>query len=89
MNSFCRSRELRSIEQTPMYMSNWVTKLDEFLVLNEKGILANAGSVSRKTMEAKVREQLAKFNNKSLPEPEITEEEFEEVLEKVSQVQSD
>ena len=80
VEQFLSFAELRSIEQTPMYMSNWVTKLDEFLVLNEKSILANSGSVSRKTMEAKVRDQLAKFNNKALPEPEIAEEEFEEVL---------
>ena len=70
VEQFLSFAELRSIEKTPMYMSNWVTKLDEFLVLNEKGILSNSGSISRKTMEAKVRDQLAKFNDHALPEPE-------------------
>jgi len=70
VEQFLSFAELRSIEQTPMYMSNWVTKLDEFLVLNEKGILSNSGSISRKTMEAKARDQLAKFNDHALPEPE-------------------
>ena len=48
-------------EQKPMYMSDWITKLDDFLVLNEKEILQHAGKVSRKDMEAKVRQELAKY----------------------------
>ena len=76
VEQFLSFAELRSIEQTPMYMSNWVAKLDDFLRLNEKEVLTNAGSVSRKEMEVKVRFELSKYNNKSLPEPgsEMTEE---------------
>ena len=29
-------------EQKPMYMSDWITKLDDFLILNEKEILQHA-----------------------------------------------
>ena len=61
VEQFLALAELRSIEQKPMYMSHWVTKLDDFLVLNEKEVLQHAGKVSRKDMEAKVRQELAKF----------------------------
>jgi hypothetical protein len=47
-------------------MSDWLKKLDEFLVLNEKQILQHAGKVSHKEMEAKVRAELEKYNRKAV-----------------------
>jgi len=43
-------------------MTDWVKKLDEFLILNEKEILTHTGKISHKEMEIKVREELGKFN---------------------------
>ena len=45
-----------------MSMKDWVKKLDGFLILNDKEILDNAGEVSHKEMEEKVRQQLARYN---------------------------
>ncbi|RZN14747.1 MAG: hypothetical protein EF812_04650 [Methanosarcinales archaeon] len=45
-------------------VSDWITKLDEFLVLNEKEILRDRGSVSRRDMEVKVRAELDKYKNR-------------------------
>ena len=63
VDQFLSFAELRSVERVPMYMSDWITKLDEFLVLNEKAILQDLGKVKRKDMEAKVRMELAKYKN--------------------------
>ena len=48
VEQFLSFAELRSVERKVMYMRDWNKKLDEFLVLNEKEILKNAGKVSRK-----------------------------------------
>jgi hypothetical protein len=61
VEQFLSFAELRSIEKAPMYMSDWVRKLDEFLILNEKKILTNAGAISREDMEEKVRAELGKY----------------------------
>lgn len=45
-------------------MSNWLKKLDEFLILNEKEILQHAGKVSHKEMEIKVRTELEKYDRR-------------------------
>jgi len=45
-----------------MYMATWIKKLDDFLILNEKQILRDAGTVSHKDMEKKVRDELKKYN---------------------------
>ena len=66
VEQFLSFAELQSVEKRVMYMKDWISKLDDFLILNDKEILANAGSVSRKDMEQKVRQELAKYNQKEL-----------------------
>ena len=45
-----------------MYMENWIKKLDDFLVLNDKEILDHSGNVSHADIENKVRRELERFN---------------------------
>lgn len=66
VEQFLSFAELQSVERRVMYMKNWIEKLDGFLVLNDKKILKNAGSVSHRDMEKTVRKELEKFNRKKL-----------------------
>ena len=68
VEQFLAFAELQSVEQRVMYMRDWIRKLDDFLILNDKEILNNAGNVSREDMEQRVRQELAKFNQKELSE---------------------
>lgn len=61
VEQFLSFAELRSIEQKPMYMQDWLKKLDGFLALNDMEQLQGKGKVSRKDMEQAVREELAKY----------------------------
>jgi len=53
-DQFLSFAELQSLEKRPMYMATWVSKLIDFLRLNEKTILTDAGKVS-----AEVGKQIA------------------------------
>lgn len=66
VEQFLSYAELQSVEERLMYMKDWLEKLDKFLIFNEKNILNSAGSVSRDNMEEKVREELAKYNQRLL-----------------------
>ena len=66
VEQFLSFAELQSVEQRVMYMKDWIKKLDGFLILNDKEILGNAGDVSHKEMEQKVREELVRFNQGQL-----------------------
>ena len=66
VEQFLSFAELQSVEQRVMYMRDWVRKLDDFLILNEKEVLDNAGAVSREDMEQKVRAELVRFNQREL-----------------------
>ena len=66
VEQFLSFAELQSVERRVMYMTDWIVKLDDFLVLHDKEILDNSGNVSHKEMEQKVREELTRFNQKQL-----------------------
>ncbi len=66
VEQFLSFAELQSVEKRVMYMKDWIKKLDNFLILNDKEILDNSGSVSRQDMEQKVRAELERFNQKQL-----------------------
>jgi len=66
VEQFLSFAELQSVEQRVMYMKNWIKKLDDFLILNDKEILQNAGNISHLEMEKKVKEQLKKYNEQKL-----------------------
>ena len=62
VEQFLAYAELQAVEKRPMYMQQWVDKLDEFLRFNEKEVLQHKGKVSRLVMEARVREELQKYH---------------------------
>jgi len=66
VEQFLSFAELQSVEQRVMYMKDWIHKLDDFLILNEKEILQSAGNVSHLEIEKRVREELEKYNQKRL-----------------------
>lgn len=53
--------ELQARNNKAMAMADWVRKLDDFLRLNEKEILENKGSISKKLADEKAGEEFEKF----------------------------
>ncbi|MDE2188705.1 MAG: virulence RhuM family protein, partial [Patescibacteria group bacterium] len=51
VEQFLSFAELQSVEKRVMYMEDWIKKLDDFLILNDKEILDNSGNISHKDME--------------------------------------
>jgi hypothetical protein len=43
--------EFQARQRKPMYMRDWMKKLDDFLRLNERDILTNAGKISARLSE--------------------------------------
>jgi len=66
VEQFLSFAELQSVEKRVMYMKDWMEKLNSFLILNDKKILENSGTVSHVEMEKRVRKELAAYNKKKL-----------------------
>ena len=58
---FLSFAELTVETKRTMTMAQWSKRLDDLLALNDLGVLTNAGSVSRLSMEAKVKAEIAKY----------------------------
>lgn len=83
VEQFLSFAELQSIEQRPMYMSDWTRKLDEFIRLNDKKVLANAGTVSHRHMQQIVDEEYEIYARNLLAQGNLTEDDYESALSKV------
>ena len=53
--------ELQAIRNIPMYMKDWIEKLNAFLKFSEYEILTNAGSISREVALALANEEYEKY----------------------------
>lgn len=53
--------EDQALRRKQVFLRDWQTKLDEFLRFNDRGVLPDAGSMSKKTADAKALEEFEGF----------------------------
>jgi hypothetical protein len=58
--------ELQARNRKPMYMADWGKKLYDFLALNEKQILVDAGKISHQLAMELAEKEFEKFNKKQI-----------------------
>lgn len=78
--------ELQAFNRKPMYMKDWVGKLDDFLRISERDLLNHSGKVSHQFALEKARVEYTKYQQqlKELPSP--VEQHFMEAIKEVKQV---
>ncbi len=67
--------------RVPMYMKDWIEKLNGFLTLNDREILTNAGSISHELGKANAEREYEKF--KENRQKTIGEGDFEKAIKKI------
>ncbi len=65
VNLYVDYAELRAKEHKPMYMKDWIAKLDDFLRLSDREILTHAGSISAKLAKEKADAEYVKFKERT------------------------
>ena len=68
VNLYIDYAELRAKDHKPMYMHDWIQKLDDFLRLSDKEILSHAGSISAKLAKEKADAEYDKFKERTANE---------------------
>jgi len=71
---FAQGQAMRRI---PMYMKDWIKKLDGFLKLNDRDILDNAGKISHELAKELAEKEYEKYYKKSLKTPSRADTDFE------------
>ncbi len=77
--------ELQALSRKPMYMADWIAKLDDFLRLSGRDILTHAGRISHDEALRKAHAEYELFRHDTLSQPSRAELDFLEaakILEK-------
>ncbi|MDE6383926.1 MAG: virulence RhuM family protein [Paramuribaculum sp.] len=65
VNLYLDFAELQAKSHVPMYMKDWIKKLDDFLTLSNKELLNHAGSISAEVARLKANEEYDKFRERT------------------------
>ncbi|MFA6412810.1 MAG: virulence RhuM family protein [Syntrophales bacterium] len=79
--------ELQALNRIPMYMRDWIIKLDDFLKLSGRDILTHAGKISHNEALAKAHVEYERYRKEYLDEPSPVERQFTAVVEKMKQLE--
>ncbi len=84
--------ELQALHRSPMYMKDWIVKLDDFLrVATPREILSHAGKVSHKIALDKARLEYQKYQEllKDGDISSLVEQHFQQVIQEVKKIETD
>lgn len=79
--------ELQALNRKPMYMRDWIGKLDDFLRLSERDILNHAGAVSQEAALVKAHDEYEKFRMMEDTKPSLVESHFRETVEALTRIE--
>ena len=65
VNLYLDFAELQAKSHVPMYMKDWIKKLDDFLTLSGKKLLTHAGSISAEVAKLKADTEYEKFRERT------------------------
>lgn len=85
VTAYLELAELQALNRKPMYMKDWIERLDDFLKMTGNEILQHAGTVSHQQALQKASEEYQKFMEKHKNELSEAEKHFVKHLETTTQ----
>jgi hypothetical protein len=76
VTAYLELAEIQALIRTPMYMKDWVERLNQFLIMTGRELLDHAGKVSHEEALKKAQLEYEKFKQKRLNEPTTIEKHF-------------
>ncbi|SDF33895.1 virulence RhuM family protein [Sporomusa acidovorans] len=76
--------ELQAKNRKPMYMADWIQKLDDFMKLSGRDVLTHAGKVSHEVAQLKANQELEKYREHRKNELSPVERHFLDSLEQTA-----
>jgi hypothetical protein len=79
--------ELQAHSRKPMYMADWIRKLDDFIRLSDREILTHAGKISHEAAVAKAEAEFDKFRTAQAALPQPVDRHFEQTLDQLERLE--
>jgi hypothetical protein len=80
--------EIQALERTPMYMSDWIAKLDDFLKLSGRELLTHAGKISHEQALTRAQLEYEKYRALLINLPSPVETDFEQAIKQLPKPES-
>lgn len=76
VTAYLELAELQALNRKPMYMKDWINRLDDFLTMTGNDILTNAGSISHQKALDKAHKEFKKYKEQTKNELSKAEKDF-------------
>lgn len=76
VTAYLELAELQALNRKPMYMKDWIARLDDFIRMTGNEVLDNAGSVSHQQMLEKAAQAYAEYKAQTQQELSRAEQDF-------------
>jgi len=83
VTAYLEFAELQALQRTPMYMKDWIAKLDDFLRLSGRDVLKYTGHISHEAALSQAREEYEKYRALHLNDPSPVEDHFLQSVKKL------
>jgi len=83
VNAYLEFAEVQALNRKPMYMRDWIARLDDFLRLSGREILTHAGNISHEEALRKAEIEFEKYRALQIKQPSQVERDFEEAIKKL------
>jgi hypothetical protein len=80
VNAYLEFAELQALNRKPMYMRDWIAKLDDFLKLSGQELLTHAGTVSHEQAVKRAQIEYEKHRALQINQPTPVEKHFEQAV---------
>ena len=83
VNAYLEFAELQALNRKPMYMEDWIIKLDDFLKLSGRELLTHAGTISHEQAIERAQIEYEKHRALRINQPSPVEKHFEQAVKKL------
>ena len=79
--------ELQALSRKPMYMADWIGKVDNFLRLSDRDILTHAGKISHEDAVIKAEAEFERFHQAQAALLLPVDQHFEQTLDELTKIE--
>lgn len=87
VTAYLEFAELQATNRQPMYMADWITKLDAFIQLSDRDVLEHAGTISHDSAKKKADTEYRLYKKQQAAIPQAVDEEFEKTLNELKKIE--
>jgi hypothetical protein len=86
VTAFLELAEVQALNRRPMYMRDWLARMDDFLRLGGRDILTHAGRISHEQAVQKAELEFEKYHRAELAQPSKVELDFDAVVKEIKEL---